>query len=439
MKQSKSSNDLQEILTQALDEMKQEEGENFRSEEVNLSELSRRTGISYAKLRRFKANGFIVKPHGNTGRKVETTVLTGFTGVLDEMLKANVTNAVVCFEKLQTLGYRGGQTQVRVYIENHKDLIPAKRQLVTAQGSRGQRFETMPGEAFQMDWGFTNVENGNGNSYRAACFVMICHHCGKCYVEFFPNAKQENLFIGMIHGFYYMGIPGYVLTDNMKSVVIRRDTEGKPVWQHDYETFMKTVGFQTKLCKPRHPFTKGKVERLIRFVKQNFLSGRACANITELNEQALEWCETQNHKYHRATDCVPDEKHGTFCQQQTSVLKLTPELYYYLCPVRMISFDGFVNYEGRRFGVPYWYGKKICRIQRRQYEIILYDDEMTRVLATYNVTWSRRDQFCKDQYVASQPEELPTMPVKSRVLELEAHVSDPGFEAFNFGEDLWND
>ncbi|EJW91353.1 hypothetical protein EVA_20538, partial [gut metagenome] len=37
--------------------------------------------------------------------------------------------------------------------------------------------------------------------------------------EFFPNAKQENLFIGMFHGFRYMGIPQYILTDNKKRVV----------------------------------------------------------------------------------------------------------------------------------------------------------------------------------------------------------------------------
>ena len=117
-----------------------------------------------------------------------------------------------------------------------------------------------------MDWGFTKVQAYDGSEYSAACFAMICHHCGQRYVEFFPNAKQENLFIGMIHAFRYMGVPQYVLTDNMKSVVIRRDLDGNPIWQKDYEQFMKTVGFQTKLCKPRHPFTKGKVERLVRFV-----------------------------------------------------------------------------------------------------------------------------------------------------------------------------
>ena len=117
---------------------------------------------------------------------------------------------------------------------------------------------------------------------------MICHHCGERYIEFFPNAKQENLFIGMIHAFQYMGIPRYVLTDNMKSVVLHRDLDGRPVWQKDYEAFMRTVGFDTKLCKPRHPFTKGAVERLIRFVKENFLSDRDLRNNGDLGCPAVQ-------------------------------------------------------------------------------------------------------------------------------------------------------
>lgn len=54
------------------------------------------------------------------------------------------------------------------------------------------------------------------------------HHCGQRYIEFFPNAKQENLFIGMVHALQYMGMPRVVLTDNMKSVVLHRDLEGHP-------------------------------------------------------------------------------------------------------------------------------------------------------------------------------------------------------------------
>ena len=89
-----------------------------------------------------------------------------------------------------------------------------------------------------MDWGFADVLDYNSQTYRVACFAMICHQCGQRYIEFFPNARQENLFIGMIHAFQYMGVARFVLTDNMKSVVLHQDLEGHPVWQKDYETFM---------------------------------------------------------------------------------------------------------------------------------------------------------------------------------------------------------
>jgi hypothetical protein len=433
------SNDPQVILTHAIEQMKVEQGDKFDINKINLAELSRRTGISRGKLRHYKKDDFIIKPHGRTGLKSETTVLTGFTGVIDDMLRNNVTNAVVCYEKVKKLGYTGGQTQIRVYIESHQDLIPPKRMLVDPQGNRGRRYQTGPGEAYQMDWGFINVNTNTGSIYRCACFAMICHHCGERYIEFFPNAKQENLFIGMLHAFYFMGIPRTVLTDNMKSVVVGRDPDGVPIWQHDYEVFMKLIGFETKLCKPRHPFTKGSVERLVRFVKDNFIAGRVCSNITELNYQALAWCHEQNSRYHKAIDCVPEEKHQRSCWQVTSALEVTQELMYYLCPPRLISFDGFVNYEGRRFGVPYWYRKKVCRVQRKEYELKIYDEDLSRVLTIHDVTWQQKDSFCRDQYVSEQPEEFPSVPVKSTILQIEEKRQDTGFAKFNFGEGLWDE
>lgn len=433
------SNDPQVILAQAIEQLKQEQGKNFDIEKINLAELERRTGITRGRLRRYKKDSFIIKPHGRTGLHSEHTVLSGFTGILDNLLRSNVTNASVCYERLQEQGYSGGITQVRVYIEGHQELIPPKRLLVSPQGNRGRRYETGPGEAYQMDWGFINVSNGSGCSYQAACFAMVCHHCGERYIEFFPNAKQENLFIGMLHAFFCMGVPRYVLTDNMKSVVIRRDSEGHPIWQLDYESFMKTVGFETRLCKPRHPFTKGKVERLVRHVKDNFIAGRLFSNITELNIQALSWCRRQNEMYHRAVDCVPEEKHRNSCWKVAALLETGPELMKYLCPLRRISFDGFVHYEGRRFGVPYWYHKRECRIQRKGFELNIYDEDMSQLLTSHDVTWSRKDSFCRDQYLTEQPEEFPTMPVKAQIFQVEEKLPESGFEKFNFEEGLWDE
>lgn len=53
------NNDLTEIITQALNEMKMELGESFNIDKVNLAELERRTGITRAKLRRLKSNGLL--------------------------------------------------------------------------------------------------------------------------------------------------------------------------------------------------------------------------------------------------------------------------------------------------------------------------------------------------------------------------------------------
>ena len=289
-------NGLQEIIDKAISDIARTEGDSFELDKMNLAEFSRRTGLSRSRARTLKARGFVVAPHGRCGMRAATTVISGFEGIVNALLSEGVTNSEVVFERIRGQGYEGGRTTVKNYIAAHADLVPSKRRLAGAdpQASRGRRFSTSPGESYQMDWGFVDVEDWTGGMFRIACFAMVCHHCGTCYVEFFPNARQESLFIGMIHAFAVMGVPECVLTDNMKSVVLRRDIDGRPVWQADYAAFMSCVGFKTKLCKPRHPFTKGKVERLIRFVKGNFLAGRRFCNATDLNAQALEWCAAQS-------------------------------------------------------------------------------------------------------------------------------------------------
>lgn len=253
-------NGLREIIGKALEEMRAEAGGALAPEDVNLAEFCRRTGLTRSKARTIKSRGFKALPHGRMGVRAKTTVMTGFTDTVDALLVKGVTNSEVIYDRIAAVGCTGGRTTVRDYISSHRDLVPAKRGLaVASQGSRGTRFRTGPGEAFQMDWGFANVEDWTGVACRLACFAMVCHHCGTPYVELFPNARQESPFIGMVRAFLAMGVPGEVLTDSMKSVVIRCDVDGRPVWQADCSEFMSYVGFRTRPCEPRHPFTKGKV------------------------------------------------------------------------------------------------------------------------------------------------------------------------------------
>lgn len=428
------SNDLSTIIAQAFEQMKKREPD-FSFDKVNLAELSRLTGISRQRLRRLKRLGFRDVPVRRP--RSGPSVLDGFTTVIDDLLRSGVTNSVVCLERLKERGFSGSLSTVKRYISTHRNLVPAPRRLVDPQGSRGIRYSTQPGESFQLDWGFTNVLTPEGDEFRAACLAMICHHCGKRYVEFFPNARQENLFIGMIHAFTYMGIPKNVRTDNMKSVVVRRDTGGRPVWQKDYESFMNTVGFETRLCKPRHPFTKGKVERLIRYIKDNFLAGRVFWNFNDLNEACLQWCGNGNSIYHREIDDIPEKLHAQCCMRTARPFEESPEILIYLCPLRRISFDGFVNYEGRRFGVPYRFSGKEVRVCRTDGILRILTPDLREVLTTHDVTWSRRDRFCPYQFQdIRQPEELPTAPVRTRIEMKRPQPVSIGFGKFDFEEDL---
>lgn len=158
--------------------------------------------------------------------------------------------------------------------------------------------------------------------------------------------------------------------------------------------------------------------------------------MTSIKSIWLNWCNRQNSVYHRAVDCVPNDRHTSCCLKQAPLLQETKELSYYLCPEGRISFDGFVSFEGRRFGVPYWYTEKTCRVRRDGYVLYIYNSNMTKTLTTHDVTWSRRDNTCRDQYVAAQPEEVPSVPVKVKISQISPPEYDQGYSRFNFEEGL---
>lgn len=247
---------------------------------------------------------------------------------------------------------------------------------------------------------------------------MVCHHCGCRYIEFFPNARQENLFIGMIHAFSVLGVPKRVITDNMKSVRIGTDALGHPIFNKEYDEFQQAIGFKTTLCKVAHPYTKGAVERLVEYVKQNFIQARTFFNISDLNRQTLDWCNDKNHKPLRDYDFISAEEH---LLEPMSKLPDFNVLIPYIAPIRSISFDGFVSYEGRKFGVPLSYLGHKVRVMRKLQELIIMDLNTGVVIQKHTVDWSKAVELAAGQWnseYGNQPKELPTAPVKVSLQQL---------------------
>ena len=400
--------DLEKILARLKEETKGPDGR------VNLKEMARRTGISYKRLRRWKHNGYHLPPDGR-GRKAGSRKLQGYTGTIDKLLMEGVTNSEVVVDIIRQDGYEGGVTIVKDYIAANRQLVPLPAVVEVPHPDHARRWTSEAGDCYQMDWGFVDVVDEEGHRWRCACFVVVCHHCGYRYVEFFPNSKQENLFIGLLHAFSVMGVPRRVLTDNMKSVTLGRDANGNIEWNSEYDAFQRTVGFKTDLCKVAHPFTKGAVERLVRYVKENFLAARRFYNCNDLNRQALAWCVQKNQMMTKSRGLVPCEVHpGEGTRILTEDMK--PMLIPYLAPVRRLSFDRYVQYEGRRYGVPSSYVKRVARVMRDYERLHVIDCDDYMEVASYDVDWAKADKSCPGQWdygMVDQPEEHPTAPVRS--------------------------
>ncbi len=73
--------------------------------------------------------------------------------------------------------------------------------------------------------------------------------------------------------------------------------------------------------------------------------------------------------------------------------------------------------------------------------VYVYSEDLSNLLASHEVTWSRHDSFCKDQYVMlDQPEEHPSVPVKVHVQMSQPPKLADSFEEFNFDKGVtWDE
>ena len=125
------------------------------------------------------------------------------------------------------------------------------------------------------------------------------------------------------------------------------------------------LGFELKLCQPYRAQTKGKVESGVKYVRGNLWPSMRFTDDADLNRQTLGWCDgVANRRVHGTTHRLPAEM---LTEEQPHLGKL-PErnaLAPYLREDRMVARDGFVSWEGSRYGVHWqWVGATVQVGQR---------------------------------------------------------------------------
>jgi len=290
------------------------------------------------------------KEHGLKGRK-KPSKLDPYKPEIDAMMERGIFNCVVILERLQAYGYTGGITIIKDYVKPHRPPRSAPA---------GQRYETEPGKQAQMDWGISHYIDEKGNVHKTPTFVMLLGNSRRKYVEFTKRCDRYTLLRCMVNAFeYFGGVPDTVLTDRMKTVLDGIEA-GKPIWNKMFEDFAAEMGFVPKVCRVRRPQTKGKVERLIEYVKNNFLPGRQFKDLNDLNSQVLEWCKKVDSKVHGTTGEIPLEVSS---KEPLNPLPEKAVRDKYRWETRKVTRDGFVSYDGAKYGVPWQYSGKEVRVR----------------------------------------------------------------------------
>lgn len=272
---------------------------NDRKKGLSYKEIGRKYGIDQRTAKKYA----LVEEYPNYKREPKKSIIEPHKEKIDILLEQDSYSAVRIQEIIEKDGYTGKYTVVKDYVRTKKKELDRKATV---------RFETTPGLQAQVDWAhFPNYQIvENGKIKKLYCFLMILGYSRNRYIEFVTDMKVETLLRCHINAFRYFG--GYtneILYDNMKQVVVKRMLKQEDsTLNGTFEDFAGFYGFKPVLCRPYRGQTKGKVERTVSFVRDNFMTGIRYESLAGLNNQATKWCDKVNNKVHLQRSDSPSNR-----------------------------------------------------------------------------------------------------------------------------------
>jgi len=261
-------------------------------------------------------------------------------------------NCEILFEKLYHHGYQGKISILRDYVA-----IIRKEVLIQAV----VRFETEPGFQAQVDWKELGKKSINGKKQKLYVFFMALGYSHRYFLYFTTSMKQSVLHACHVQAFrYFGGVPKEILYDNMKTAfVIDEDKQFVP--NKKLLSLAHHYGFVPKRCRVRRPETKGKVERGIGYLMQNFaprIDWETNQDTDELNENALQWLKMIDQKPMRELQMSRE----TRFEKEKQFLNPLPATDFDCADIHelTVSRESLFSYQGNRYSLPPRYiGKQV--------------------------------------------------------------------------------
>ena len=301
--------------------------------------------------------------------------------ICDDYLNKDPTvSAVVILNKLKKEGYTGKIGILRRYLRKVRNKVKKRKAYI--------RFESDPGQQFQIDWGhFGTLEYGK-TKRKLYALVVVEAYSRVFYVEFTHSMNQSVLHQCLVNSFiFFGGTPKELVVDNMLTAVVNR--HGRIVeFNGAFLDFLRPFKIVPYACNVRSPHEKGKVEIIIKYIKQNFWPLRIFKNLDDINIQIDDWRDNEaNVRIHETFNEKPLDRFDK--------VKLR-ELPGYLPDCReicdaLVYKDICVKFDKNTYTAPPWaVGKKLTIKADNRVVSMYYKDKK---VATHFRSWDSKKRI----------------------------------------------
>jgi transposase len=213
--------------------------------------------------------------------------------------------------------------------------------------------DTPYGEWGQVDFGTMVLITDSGKNHRVHFFVMVLGRSRQKYVYFqsTPFTSRTAIYAHQLSFEYFCGAPQKLLYDQDR-VFTKGENFGDIVLTQEFGRYSGDEVFTPVFCRKADPQTKGKVENVVKYIKQNFLIARKYHSDDQLNREVIDWLSrTGNGKVNKGTELVPQEEwekeREYLLLPRISPVKPEPEYREYI-----VRKDHTIRYKGNYYSLP---------------------------------------------------------------------------------------
>jgi transposase len=312
------------------------------------TEVARLTGVSLRSVHRMGQEAPVVHVDDVAEREKRQigrpSMVESFRKLITEILqeKADLSSLEI-LRRAQEAGYRGGKTALYALVAS---LRPKQVKPLV-------RFEGLPGEFSQHDFGQVDVEFINGSARRMHFFASRLKYSRYIRVSLVKDETVESLIRNLAdHLDGWGGAPLLCVFDRPKTVALKWRRNGEVTeWNSVFAYATLEMGIGVELCWPHRPQEKGAVENLVGFVKSSFFKVRRFHDEEDLQQQLLEWHrEVNQERPCRATGVIPAVRLAEEAPRLRP-LKVQPEDLALRIPI-YVGPTGTVLHDGHPYSMP---------------------------------------------------------------------------------------